>query len=284
MLSVTIDLSALQPLADLSQLERIGNEAAASLALLTQAKVEELAGEKLHSRLDMFRKNLSIKQEDSGVWIIHLDAEADWIEEGVKAHSMVSDLLKSPKAKISEKGEKYLVVPFAMTSGKSGPTQTTNVQQQLVQSVKKQLKDAKISFGKIEKDASGMPLLGTLHKLNLSTPSRKDWAQPGHGHGGAGWGPPGYPMIGATGIPFLAGAQVTQSLNSKGKVERSVMTFRVVKEGHEQEGRWYHPGLEPLNAFGQAYDWAMRELETNVYPDIMRKIEQLSSSISNKDF
>jgi hypothetical protein len=197
---------------------------------------------------------------------------------------MVSDLLKSPKAKVSSTGEKYLVVPFAMTSGKSGPTQTTNVQQQLVQSVKKQLKDAKISFGKIEKDASGMPLLGTLHKLNLSTPSRKDWAQPGHGHGGAGWGPPGYPMIGATGIPFLAGAQVTQSLNSKGKVERSVMTFRVVKEGHEQEGRWYHPGLEPLNAFGQAYDWAMRELEQNVYPDIMRKIEQLSNSVSNKDF
>ena len=276
MLSVNIDLSSLQGLADLSQIEQIGNEAASQLALLTHAKVEEIAAQKLHSRLEAYRKALSFKQEDSGVWLIHLDSEADWIEEGVKAHSMIEDLLASPKAKTAADGSRYMAIPFAITSGKSGPTQTTEVQQQLVQAVKTQLKEAKIPFAKIQKDASGMPMLGTLHKLKLSTPKMLEWPKPGHGHGGTGWGAPGYPMIGATGIPFLAGAQVTQSLNSKGKVERSVMTFRIVSSKMEGSNRWQHPGLEPVDAFNQAYEWAMRELETNIMPSVIQKIAALS--------
>ena len=69
MLNVQIDVSALQNLANLEQVQKIADQAAASLALLTQAKVQELAGEKLHSRLEMFRKGLSMKQEDSGIWV-----------------------------------------------------------------------------------------------------------------------------------------------------------------------------------------------------------------------
>jgi hypothetical protein len=271
MLNVQIDLSALQNLANLEQIQKIGDQAAANLALLTHAKVQELAGQKLHSRLDMYRKALSFKQEDSGVWLIHLEAEADWIETGLKAHSMVSDLLASPKAKISATGEKYMIIPFNITSGKSGATQTTSAQQDLVQAVKQQLKQAKIPFAKIEKDASGLPLLGRLHKLDLRTPAKT------HEGPGQGWGAVGSARVGATNIPFLQGASITQSLNSKGKVERSVTTFRMVKESHEGQGRWFHPGLEPVNAFQEAYEWAQEELKNNIMPGIMEEISRLSS-------
>ena len=269
LLSVNIDLSGLQNLANLEEIKRIGDAAAGQLAILTHAKVQEIASQKLHSRLEAYRKALSFKQEESGVWLVHLEADADWIEEGVKAHSMVEDLLNSPKAKTALDGSRYMAIPFAITSGKSGPTQTTDYQQELVQAVKQQLKQAKIPFAKIERDASGMPRLGTLHKLNLQTPLK------GSQGPGQGWGQIGSPRVGATGIPFMANASVRQGLNSAGKVERSVMTFRMVSSKHAAEGRWFHPGLEPVNAFQEAYDFALHELEINIYPDIVKQIEAL---------
>jgi hypothetical protein len=264
--NVFIDASSLQNLASLETIQEVSNKAAANLALLTQAKVQELAGEKLHSRLEMFRKGLSMKQEDSGVWIIHLEESEAWINDGYPAHSLIPDLLNSPKAKMASDGSKYLVVPFQMTAGKVGATQTTSAQQDLVQAVKQQLKQSKIPFAKIEKDQSGMPLLGRVHKLNLQTPAKTKEGP------GQGWGQIGNARVGATGIPFLQGAGVYQSVNSKGKVERSVMTFRVASSKHEAQGRWQHPGLEPTHIFEDAYEFALRELETNVMPSIMKEI------------
>jgi hypothetical protein len=275
MLNVNIDLSSLQNLVNIEEITRIGEKAAADLALLTQAKVNELAGERLHSRLDMFRKGLSMKQEDSGVWLIHLEDEAGWIEEGVPAHSMLPDLLNSPKAKTAADGSKYMVIPFANTAGKTGATQTTAAQQDLVGAIKQQLKQQKIPFSKIEKDDQGRPILGRVHKLNLKTPNKPREAQPGHGKQGMGWGKTGSPMVGATGIPFLEGAGVYQSLSSKGGVERSVMTFRVASSKHAGQGRWEHPGLEPANILADAYEWALKEIDTNIMPQIMREIEEL---------
>jgi hypothetical protein len=267
MLNVNIDLSSLEGMADLSELEKIGEKAAANLALLTQAKVQELAGERLHSRLDMFRKGLSLKQEKSGVWLIHLDTELGWVNDGFPAHSLIPDLVNSPKAHMSADGHKYIIVPF---QHKGGPTQNTPAQMDLVNAVKQQMKKDKIPWAKVEKDSSGMPLLGRLHKLKVQTPSKT------HEGPGQGWGAVGAPRVGATGIPFLQGAAVHQSLTEKGKVERSVMTFRVASEKHEAEGRWHHPGLEPTNILEDAYEWALKELETNVMPDIVRQISEIT--------
>jgi hypothetical protein len=278
-LNVNIDLSGLLNLANLDDLKRIGELAAANLALLTQAKVEELAGQRLHSRLAQFREGLSPpKQDDSGVWVIHLDDEQAWINDGYAAHSMIPDLLNSPKAKMAADGSKYMVIPFSHTAGKSGPTQTTPAQQDLVVAIKKQLNNQKIPWGKVEKDSSGMPILGRVHKLNLQTPNKMREAMSGHGRQGMGWGNVGEKMVGATGIGFLEGAAVHQSLSSKGKVERSVMTFRIASSKHEAQGRWQHPGLEPTHIFEDAYEWALKEIDLTVMPSIMKEIEALGKS------
>ena len=275
MFNVNIDLSALKDLANLEEVQRIGNQAAANLALLTHAKVEELAAQKLHSRLEMFRKAVSFKQEDSGVFLIHLDASADWINDGYPAHSMIPDLVNSPKAHIANDGHKYMIVPFTMTAGKSGPTQVTPAQNELVESVKKQLKEAKIPWAKIEKDDQGRPKLGQLHKLNLSTVLKNREARPGHGRDSLGYGAVGGPRVGMTGIPFMSGAGIYQSLSSTCKVERSVMTFRVASE-KQMSPLWDHPGLEPTCIFEEAYEWALRELQDNVMPSITKEISELS--------
>jgi hypothetical protein len=264
--NVFIDASSLQNLASLETIQEVSNKAAANLALLTQAKVQELAGERLHSRLEGFRKAVHLDPEGSGVWIISLEKDQEWVNSGYPAHSMIPDLLNSPKAKTAKDGSRYLVVPFQMTAGKVGATQTTPAQQDLVQAMKQQLKQAKIPFAKIEKDSSGLPLLGRIHKLNLRTPAKTKEGP------GQGWGNIGGPRVGATGIPFLQGSGVYQSLNSKGKVERSVMTFRVASSKHEAEGRWQHPGLEPTHIFEDAYEWALRELDQNIMPAILKEI------------
>jgi hypothetical protein len=274
--NVFIDASSLQNLASLETIQEVSNKAAANLALLTQAKVQELAGEKLHSRLEMFRKGLSFKKEEDGVYIIHLDEEQAWINDGYAARSLIPDLLNSPKAKTALDGSKYLCVPFQMTAGKVGATQTTQAGQELVQAMKQQLKQATIPFAKTERDSSGMPLLGRIHKLQLKTPLKKRDPEPGHGNQGMGHGAVGQPMQGPTGRGFLEGAGVYQSLNSRGKVERSVISFRVASSKQIGTGLWDHPGLEPTHIFEDAYEFALRELETNVMPHILKEISERS--------
>jgi hypothetical protein len=275
-LHVTIDLDSLRHLADVDAIQKIGDKAAADLALLTQAKVNELAGERLHSRLEMFRKGLSLKQEDSGVWLIHLDEKAAWIEDGMPAHSLLPDLLNSPKAKTAADGSRYMIIPFANTAGKGGATQTTPVQQGLVAAIKKQLKQEGVSWSRTEVDDQGRPKLGRLHQLKMTTPNKPHEPKSGHGRGGMGWGSVGSPMVGATNIPFLENAAVYQTLNSSGKVERSVMTFRVASSKHEAQGRWQHPGIEPAHILNDAYEFALQELEQHLMPDIIRQIEALN--------
>jgi hypothetical protein len=268
LLNIQIDLSGLQNLANLEEIKRIGDAAAGQLAILTHAKVQEFAAQKLHSRLEMFRKGLSMKQED-GIWIIHLENELSWIEDGMPAHSMLPDLLDSPKAKIASDGSKYCIIPFANTAGKTGATQVTAAQQDLVGAIKQQMKQDKIPWAKIDKDDQGRPKLGLLQKINVRTPNKT------HEGPGQGWGAVGGQRVGATGIPFLQGAQVFQNLNSKGKVERGVITFRVASSKHMGSGRWEHPGLEPAHALNDAYEWALNEVQVNIMPNIIKEIEAL---------
>ena len=270
MLSVNIDLSALKDIANIDEVRNIAEAAAANLALLTQAKVQELASEKLHSRLKMFRDGLSMRQEDSGVWIIHLDEKVAWINDGFEAHSLIPDLLNSPKAKTAADGHKYMIVPFVNSAGRSGPTQTTSYQQDLVGAIKQQLKQAKIPWGKIEKDDQGRPKLGKLHSLNLQTPNKTKEGP------GQGWGGIGSPRVGATDIEFLNGASIYQSKGPGGKVERSVITFRIASEKHLGTGRWEHPGLDATHILEGAYQWALEELDRNVMPDIIRQVGELN--------
>ena len=270
MLNVDIDLTPLENLANLETLQKIGDEAAKKLTALTQAKIMEFAGQRLHSRLTKFQKGVTITEESSGVFIIHLDDKLGWIEDGVPAHSMIPDFINSPKAKTAKDGHKYMNVPFRTTSGESGPTQTTPYQQDIVKEVKKQLKKEKISFSKIETDDQGRPKLGLLHKIKVKTPLKTREGP------GMGWGDVGKPRVGSTGKEFMAGASVHQFKDDQGRVKRGVVTFRVASEKQLGTDLWNYPGLEPTHIFQDAYEWALKELELSVMPEIISKINELS--------
>jgi hypothetical protein len=212
-----------------------------NLATLTHAKIKELADEKLHSTHKTYMDSLEGPEEISpGVFVITLHQDALFIEEGLKNNfDMKPGLLD---------GKKYRIIPFEHTKG---PSQSTPKAQMIVDKLKSELKRAKIPYKKIEKTADGSPRVGLLHKINL--PSQKPSPVASH--------------------EALHGVRIYQTLNKNGKARRSIFTFRTVSAGPASDGKWIHPGLEKKQFFEKALEWAEKEFETVILPEILNKWE-----------
>lgn len=254
-------------------------EAGRELSAMAHAKAVELANERLNSRRQMFVDALHMKEE-AGVFILSLDARAGWIDDGMPRHNMIEDLLKSPKAKRAEDGSKYMVIPFNHGPGK-GPTNTPASTQDLVSTVKSQMKSRKIPFAKIERDDQGRPKTGLLHRFNIDNSPTKSAGGPGQGWGPVGdvkQGPNMRQKVGGGpgggGLPFLHGVAVYQHAMKGGGVKRSVMTFRIVSSKMESP-RWDHPGIEPSNIFADTAKWCDEQVDKmmpQIIDSVMTKI------------
>ncbi len=237
-LKINIDAEAISSLFGeiKDEVEKDLYDATEALARRTEAKVRELAAEKLNSTFDIFTSALEFQEIQKGLYVIELDEKALWVEDGRKSGSMVDDLLRK-NAKTSKSGEKYKVIPFKHDKN---PSQQTVKAKAITQMVKAELKKRNIPYKKLELDKTGNPRLGMLHALkNISSPKPSKNAKYG----------------------ALDGLAIYQRKDAKGKVKRDIMTFRVVKESHKNEGLWEHPGLEGAHIFEEAYDWAVREFD-----------------------
>jgi hypothetical protein len=265
--SINVDLSEIAELLDLKQgLKSASDAAARDLAAMTHAKATELAGERLHSRREMFVEALKYHQVEDGVWLVSLEARARWIDDGQPEHSQLDALLASPKAKRAKDGSKYLVIPFDHSPGQ-GKTTTTAVEQDLINVIKSEMKRRGIPFGKIETDASGAAKIGKLHSFDITNLPIKNADGPGMGHG-----PKGDVRQGPTGTPFLQGVSVYQGAGKSGKVKRSIMTFRIASSKHKGQGRWDHPGNAGTNILDDAAKWAAETFEKEMAPGILAKV------------
>lgn len=267
MLYVNIDLSELTELLNLDEgIKKVAADAARDLAAMTQAKIIELANEKLHSRRQMFVENLHMKEEEDGVFVISLAAKVRWIDDGMPAHNMLDALLSSRKAKHAKDGSRYLIIPFDHSPG-LGPTKTTPPQQDLITAIKGEMRQRGIPFGKIEKDAAGEAKLGKLHSFTLGDRPIKTKDGPGMGRGNKG-----DVRQGPTGIPFLENVIVRQDKTKTGKIKRSISTFRVASSKHTGADRWNHPGTAAINMMEDAMKWATDTWEKDIAPAVINKI------------
>lgn len=267
MLFVNVDVGELADLMGIKgALKNASDGAARDLAALAHAKITDLAGQKLKSRRKMYVTGLKYDEVEEGVWVITLDAKVRWIDDGMPQHNMLDDLLKSPKAKRSKKdGSKYVVVPFQHGPG-MGKGTTTPAQQDLIATVKAQMKARGIPFGGIEKNAQGQAKMGRLHSFDITNAPVKTIDGPGQGKG-----PKGEVKQGPTGIPFLQGVSVYQSLDDKGKPQRQILTFRIASSKHRDQGRWEHPGTPAMNLMEEGMEWALETWEKEIAPGIVQK-------------
>jgi hypothetical protein len=276
MLLVNLDISGLldlQKSLDSVVRDEMKN-AGQALAAATHAHILEEAGKKLHSTLKPFQDHLTLfPLEGSGenVWVVNLDRKYRWIDDGMEEHEMIDDLLKSKKVKTAKDGSRYLSVPFDHGPGK-GKTGSTPAQQSLVATIKKELKNRGIPFGKIEKGADGKPLMGTLHNIDITKEPLKSIQGPGQGKG-----PIGQVKQGPTGIPFLQGIRITQKMvkdpnTGKESVKRGIMTFRTVSSKMKGTGRWVHPGLTPKNLLEEGQKWAEDQWSRIIAPQLLKSV------------
>jgi hypothetical protein len=249
--------------------------AATRLTQMTKEHIVEEASKKLHTRRQMFIEHLTVFPLDQGgdqnTWVINLDKKYRWIDDGMKQHEMIDDLLKSKKTKTSKDGSRYLTIPFDHSPGK-GKTGTTPAGKTLIDTVRKELKSRGIAFGQIEKGPDGKPLLGTLHNIDITKEPKKTGNGPGQGHG-----PIGQVRQGMTGIPFLQGIQISQKMvkdpkTGKEGVKRSIMTFRTVSSKMKGSGRWVHPGLEANHMMEEGARWASDQWQRIVGPEVAAAI------------
>jgi hypothetical protein len=250
------------------KMENILKEASRDLAIQTHAHIVEEVQQKLHSTRDKYLQALHFEEVSEDVWIVSLDQKAMWIEEGMEEHEMIDDLLSSSKAKTAKNGSRFLSVPFQHNKG---PTQQTQAQKDLTDTIKSHMSKQKMAYGKIETDANGKPKLGLIHKFDILKQPTKTHEGPGQGRG-----PIGSVRQGPTGIPFLQSVRVYQKRIQDGagkeKTVKSIMTFRVASSKHKGTGRWVHPGLEAKNFFEEAHDWALRLWEEKIKDQIYKKV------------
>lgn len=226
-----------------------------ALSANTHAHILEQSAQRLHSRQQMFNSGLQYQQLDDHTWVITVPASIRWIEDGMKAGSMLPALLRSPKAKTAKDGSRYIVVPFKHSDSNRhrGPSTASAFAKQLANQVRSEMRRRGIPYQRpVERGPDGKPKLGLLHAFDImNSPKRPHWTS-----------------------PALQGVRVYQHM-TKGKrgedvVSRDVMTFRVASSKHAGQ-KWEHPGLQPMNFLEEAQRWALQEWGFSILPEILKK-------------
>ena len=236
-----------------SEVETAIKTAVGALASSTHAKAIELATEKLNTTRDIYTDALSFQQLNENMWVVELDMDkAGWLEDGRKSGFM-EELLTGKSSKMGKDGKRYAIIPFehSKPASKQAPTA-----QRFTEEIRKFLKQKEINYKKIEYNDDGSPKLGLLHSFK------------------EGIGKELFPSFPAKHDVFK-GLSIYQTKDKKtGKIKRDVMTFRVITEDHKAEGLWNHPGRVGELIIDRSYDWALKEFDTIVMPQILESFNR----------
>lgn len=230
------------------ELEQDLQRGVANLAAITHAKVAEMASSELKSSRKTFMDNLGFEEVAPGVWVVSVDEDALWIEEGLDPDKDMKPELLKGATKTSKDGFKYRAIPFEHSKA---PSQLTGYAQNIVARIRANLKKEGVPFKKIEKNPNGSPKLGKLHSFDFVN---KNERPPGKGN-----------------TPILKGVSIYQTLTKTGNVRRDILTFRTVSGSPASAGKWHHPGFTAKQYLDKASEWALKEWEDKILPEILSK-------------
>lgn len=276
MFNVRVDISQLTDIGlnvD-KKFRKVAHQAQMALAEQTYGKIVEWAGEKLHSRRELFLENFKIDnpENEGEEAVITLMGKAVWIDEGLPPDFLFKALINGPNSKMGPNG-RYNIVPFD-SGPQNVPTNTVAWHMDIVNATRDAMRKSKIPWSKIKRDDQGRPVIGkitTIDQSKIKHPTK--WFGYGQGQG-----PLGAPRQGHTGIPFMQGATVYQRMDKKWdevkkqEVEvpgRYVLTFRTASEAHPE--KWSHPGVQPMNFLKDGYEWALNTLNKEILPKLIEQ-------------
>lgn len=247
MFKINLDLSEIYDLLKLEgKLGKAVDKAERDLAAMTYAHLVEEARHKLHSTYSFFVEHLTYEQNEEGGWVVKLDGQAAWLDVGAPARDMLNDILK---------GRNAVVVPFLHNKR---PQDQTPAQQNLTDTIRRELKKFNVPYKDLETDKNGQPKTGLLHKFDISKG----------------------PKSPHTGKHFLEGINIYQNKvhnkkTDKLEMHRSIFTFRTASKSQEGKGMWHHPGFPATNLFAEAERWAQDRFDKIVLPQIMQVLNDL---------
>lgn len=212
------------------------------LAHLTHQYIKETAQEKLGSQFSRYEENLHIDRKDN-LWVITLDEEALYLEDGQKAEFM-EWLLKD--AKIGKNG-RYKVIPFKHSTDPT--TARPGISQEYAGQLKEHIKD--LTARKNITHKNGQPIIGKINTQSIESKRPTENAR----------------------YQGLDRVSVYQHKNKDGSIGHKAVTFRIISDKHKADGRWFRKETSGAKAFDNALDKATEIWENTILPEIMRKYE-----------
>lgn len=245
------------------QLESHLKTAGESLTMATHGHILEQVQQKLHSSRQKYVDALSFDKIGDDTWVISLDHPAMWIEEGIPPGTEMIDWLLGPgrsgkgkNIKTAKDGSRYRSIPLQHNKG---PTQSTPKGTSLTDMLKQAMKERKIPYGGIEKDATGKPKIGLLHSFDVKKLDNGKTVP-----------------LGRSGKSMLQGVRVYQKpvkdKNGNTSVKKAILTFRTVSSKAKGTGAWVHTGFEAKHFLDDAYSWALSQWESKIVPDLLDKV------------
>jgi hypothetical protein len=216
-------------------------------------KAEQLAQQKLPGSLnEIYQDNLYMEEISENMVAVGIRQPASWIENGRKGGFM-EELLKN--AKTSKDGNRYKVIPMKQKTSSSAPKGMASGDT-LVGELKTFLRSQGVPHSKnrsLALDKNGSPRIGRIHSFDIQ-------------------GMRGKKKSAQKLSPNLQNISVFQNVNAKtGKVERNVMSFRVISDKSKSQGKWNHPGRPGEKILQETYQWIQENWRQKVLPELRKK-------------
>jgi len=212
---------------------------------------QKLADQLPNSLGNKYKENIYIEQQSENFITVGIREEALWIEEGRKGGFM-SELLKNGKT--AKDGSKYRIIPIEK---KNTAKKTSTSGDDLVGELKTFFRSKGIRYSKnkaLATDSNGSPRIGKIHSFSIKDLNNS--------------------KSGKSLSKNVQGVSVFQNKNAKtGKVERSIMTFRVISDKSRSKGTWVHPGRPPENIMIDTFQWVQDTYQRELIPALRKKYE-----------
>lgn len=258
-MSFNVDLKSSDILKQVSEkikkkIEQDLQQAVKTLGKGAVEQAEKLAHSKLGSGLnDIYKDNLYMEQISDNVVVVGIRPPASWIENGMKPGFM-EHLLKGDGVKTAKDGNKYRVIPFTHKKSKNKGAAPSGAE--LVTELKAFLRSKGVAHSKtraLALDDNGSPRIGKIHSFDIKDMKGKKSAKKLSRN--------------------LQGVSVFQNKNEKtGKVERQIMTFRVISEKHRGT-KWMHPGKKAEKILEETHQWIQETWKNELLPALRKKYE-----------